>query len=108
MHGCLSMFANRRWTWLAFFLFWLTQTVSVLLILLVIVAPVLDNESQRLEGGSRWLTLFACDGAVRRTAAASALGLAVTACVFFRPPGRTRPRPRRKPDPPPPPDIAGA
>ena len=33
---------------------------------------------------SRVVTLFARDAAVRRTALASAIGLAATACIFFR------------------------
>jgi hypothetical protein len=73
-----------RRSWLSFILFWLTLLVSAGLIVLVILAPLLDNSLKR-EGGVRWLVVFAEDVVLQRTAVASALGLAVTAFVFFRP-----------------------
>jgi len=89
-------------------LFWATEVVSAILIVLVFVAPFLDNWRKRSEPRPQWLALFAGDRAVRRTAVASAIGMAVTGCVFFRPPGRSLPRPGRPAEPPPPPDIIGA
>jgi hypothetical protein len=46
-------------------------------------------------GWRRVLGLFAHDAALRRTSLASAAGLVVTACVFFRPGRRPPRRPRR-------------
>ena len=104
------MMLTRRSTWLSRCLFWLTLALAAALIVLVLLAPLLDNGRQRPAGWPRYVAAFARAPALRRTALASALGLAVTACVFFRPPGRPRPRIRRAPRrvPPPPPDIAGA
>lgn len=65
-------------------LFWLTLTVSLALIALVFISPLFSRE-ERVGGWSRLLALFARDVAVRRTAITGALGLAVTARVFFRP-----------------------
>jgi len=74
-------------------LFGLACAASAGLLGLVLVAPLLAP-------GPAWLALFAGDPAVRRTAVASALGLLVTACVFFRPqPGS--PSARKRPRPPP-------
>jgi hypothetical protein len=64
-------------------LFWLVLGLAGLLILLVFLAPLLDN-GRPADGGSRVLALFARDATLRRTAAASALGLAATAFIFFR------------------------
>jgi hypothetical protein len=85
-------------------LFLLTLGLSALLFLLVLLSPLLDN------GQVRVLVLFARDAAVRRTAVASALGLAVTASVFFRPGVGlpTLPRKVRQSRRPPPPAGAGA
>jgi hypothetical protein len=72
-------------------LFWLTCAASAGLLGLVLFAPVLAREPR---AAPRWLVLFATDAALRRTAVASALGLIVTASIFFRvPPKRNRPRP---------------
>jgi hypothetical protein len=72
-------------------LFGLACATAAGLLGLVLVAPLLAP-------GPVWLGLFAHDAAVRRTAVASALGLLVTASVFFRPPsnGSSR-RQRRQP-----------
>jgi hypothetical protein len=89
-------------------LFGLAILVSLLLILLVILAPLGDNGNAQPAGWARLLALFARDPAIRRTAVVSAVGLIVTACVFFR--RRTRPTPRRRKrtTAPPPPSVAGA
>jgi hypothetical protein len=65
--------------WLPRLLWRLTLVVSTLMVLLVIAAPWIDAGEWPL------LTLFANDQAVRRTTLASALGLVVTAAIFFRP-----------------------
>lgn len=66
-------------------LFCFTQTAAIILIALVFLAPLLNNGEEPTAGWRRLLGLFAGDVAVRRTAVASAIGLAVTANVFFRP-----------------------
>jgi hypothetical protein len=83
-------------------LYWLVLGLAAGLFLLVLLAPVVDNGSMRV------LTLFADDPVVRRTALASAIGLAVTACIFFRVPGAKSSS--RKPSPvvPPRPPVVGA
>jgi hypothetical protein len=91
-------------------LFRLAFALSVLLIVLVILPPLVDNGGAQPTGWRRLLALFARDTAIRRTALASAAGLMVTACVFFRPyrPTRVAPRKRRRTPAPPPPSVAGA
>jgi hypothetical protein len=73
-------------------LFGLACAVSAGLLGLVLLAPL-------LAAGPTWLGLFAHDATVRRTAVASALGLLVTACVFFRPPPASSRSNRRRPPP---------
>ena len=71
--------------WIARLLYRVTLALAASLILLVILSPWLDNRvSWRL------LAVFAQDKTLRRTTLASSLGLIVTACVFFRPPGAAR------------------
>ena len=96
--------------WLPFGLFWLTLAAAAALIVVVLASPLVDNEGGPPGDGSRWVALFARDLVLRRTAVASALGLAVTAFVFFRPSAASRPVVRRTLRPPklPPADIAGA
>jgi hypothetical protein len=90
-------------------LFRLTIGGAVTLIVVVFAAPLLDNGSPPAHGWSRLLALFARDATLRRTALASTVGLIVTACVFFRPPGGFRSRTRKpKPTKPPPPTVVGA
>jgi len=86
------------------FLFWLGLSLAASLFALVLLAPLLDD------GNLRLLTLFARDAVVRRTTLASAIGLAVTACVFFRaPPPVSAPVAVRKVSRKPPPQrIVGA
>lgn len=87
-------------------LFYLAAGMSLVLILFVIISPVLHG---RLAEGNRWsrlLAVFAQDPTLRRTASAGAIGLLVTACVFFRQPAsgpHARPKQRRPPQ-----DMAGA
>ena len=101
MHGLPS-------SWFVRFLFRLTLSVSFFLILLVIVAPWVEN---RLPTGPAWArvgAMLARDKVVRRTSIGSAIGLGATAFVFFRSPAapkRLSPRDDHKP---PPPNIAGA
>jgi hypothetical protein len=93
-----------RRSWLPRLLFLVTLGLSALLFLLVLLSPLLDNGEVRL------LALFARDAAVRRTAVFTGLGLAATACVFFRPSVGMPALPRRlaRSRRPPPPAGAGA
>jgi hypothetical protein len=84
---------------------WLGRLVRIAacgLFLLVVVAPAVDRGEPIAEGPGRLVALFARDDVVRRTAVASALGLLVTAGVFFRlepQPGPRRPcRGRTRPN----------
>jgi hypothetical protein len=63
---------------------WLSMLLAVGLVALVIVCPLIDAGGEPETTGERVVRLFAEDVTVRRTALASALGLAVTAQVFFR------------------------
>jgi uncharacterized membrane protein len=91
-------------SWLPRALFRLTLAVAAGLVVFVIVSPLLHNYLS-----SRLIAVFAEEVSVRRTALASAVGLAVTACIFFRPaPAPTRPAPKPRGKLPPPPDLAGA
>lgn len=83
-------------------LFFATLALAAALALLVPTAPLLHAAQP-----DSVLHLFAEDVVVRRTALASALGLAVTAFVFFRPARPPRPD-RRPPRHAPPGGIAGA
>lgn len=73
-------------SWLARWLFRLTCGMAGLLLLTVVGAPWLAEWVGATAGWGRVLGLFAHDAAVRRTSLASAVGLVVTAFVFFRPP----------------------
>jgi hypothetical protein len=66
-------------------LFRLACGLALVLVLLVLAAPLVDNGDEAEEGWHRFVYLFAHDAAVRRTSLASAMGLLVTACVFFQP-----------------------
>jgi hypothetical protein len=87
-------------------LFILCWGVAALLVLLVLGAPWLDTGDAREDGWQQFLALFARDAAVRRTSVATAIGLVVTAHVFFQPPGRSSPP--SSPHQPPPSNMAGA
>jgi hypothetical protein len=95
-------------TWLARLLFTLTLAAAALLILVVFLAPLVDNNPAVPADWRPVVRLFARDGTVRRTAVASSLGLLVTACLFFRPTDGGVRKVKRNPRLPPPPDIAGA
>jgi len=100
-----------RRSWLSFLLFWFTLALAASLFLLVILAPFLDNKDPSPRGWARWLALFARDVVLQRTALASAVCLAVTASVFFRPVARARTddaEPSKPPRQPPPATMAGA
>jgi hypothetical protein len=74
-------------------LFLLTVALALGPVGLVTLAPglVQPNPAEQPE----WLVLFARDATIRRAAIACALGLIVTACVFFRTAGRTERREER-------------
>jgi hypothetical protein len=76
------MWARIRDFWLPRLLFITTLGLAALLSGVVLLAPWLAQENQ-----PGLLSLFAGDAIVRRTTLASALGLVVTAYVFFRPGG---------------------
>jgi hypothetical protein len=80
--------------WLSRVLFGLAGTAAALLVAAVVAAPWLDAGGEAPGGWGRLVALFARDPALRRTSLASAAGLFVTACVFFRPPSGPAPRPR--------------
>ncbi len=67
-------------------LFRLTMGLTATLILLVVVAPWLPRETFPRGGLGNILMTFARDAVVRRTALGAAVGLLVTAFVFFRAP----------------------
>ena len=69
-------------------LYWLVSAVSLGMLGLLLAAPWLDTSS-------RLLGLFAADAVVRRTTFASALGMLVTARVFFRAPPPDEPKRKR-------------
>jgi hypothetical protein len=95
-------------TWLPPLLFRLTLLAAVILIGLVVLSPVADPVAERPGGWRRLVAMFARDQTLRRTAVASAIGLVVTACVFFRPASRPRPDGMHHPRLPPPKDVVGA
>jgi hypothetical protein len=74
--------------WLRRWLFRCTLALAAGLAGLVAAAPWLGGDAA---GGraARLLALFGHDVTLRRTGLACAAGLAVTACVFFQPAGRT-------------------
>jgi hypothetical protein len=82
--------------WLPRLLFKITMALALLLGTTVLVAPMVVGMNSVRD--VRVVHLFARDSVLRKTALASAFGLAVNACVFFRSP-RT---PLLEPDPAPP------
>jgi hypothetical protein len=70
--------------WLNPLLYWLTVAMAVGLAALLVIAPWLDSGGATPDRGLLVLRLFAEDDALRRIALAVALGLIVTARIFFR------------------------
>lgn len=83
------MTGHLRHPWLPGLLRRLSLLVAGLLVSLVLVAPLVDNGSERARGLLRFLSLFARDDTVRGSALAAAVGLTVTAFVFFKPSPRS-------------------
>jgi hypothetical protein len=79
--------------WVGRVLFVLGCATAGLIVAAVALAPLYDD------GGNRAVAVLARDAALRRTCLASAAGLVVSACVFFRPGPRATteamPPPRR-------------
>jgi hypothetical protein len=88
--------------WLRRWLFWGSLAVAGGLAVFLVIAPWLGGDPA---GGplARLVALFGHDTTLRQTSLASAVGLAVTARVFFQPAGRPS-RPSRRP----PSDVTGA
>src|SRR5438552_1532908 len=82
-------------------LFALVCLLALALLGLLLAAPWIDSSS-------RLLALFARDETVRRTTLASALGLIVTASVFFRAPSSPDEPSRNRSGTAPPPGAVGA
>jgi hypothetical protein len=76
--------------WFPRLLFWLSLSVAGLLIVSVMVAPLVDDPQTDEAGMGRLVMTLARDVVVRRTTIAGAVGLIVTAFVFFRPSEGTR------------------
>jgi hypothetical protein len=95
------MWDRLRHVWLPRICFAVVLAVALTLVGAVVIAPWL-----RLENPPPLFALFAQSGPVRRAALASALGLVVTACVFFRASGPRPSKPSHKE--PPPGNMAGA
>lgn len=72
------MWHELRDYWLPLMLFAGTLLLAIALLVLVSIAPFLPPAHALLD-------LFAHDATVRRTSLVGAIGLVVTACVFFRP-----------------------
>ncbi len=77
--------------WLPRAMFTITMGLALLLGTTVLVAPFVARWN--MARGSQVMQLFAKDATLRKTAVASACGLAVTACVFFRSPRTARKEP---------------
>jgi hypothetical protein len=88
------MWQELRDYWLPLMLFAGTLLVAAILVILVAVMPLL---SERFLVPNQVLSLFAADVTVRRTSIAGAIGLIVTACVFFRPNALARKSSSKKP-----------
>ncbi len=98
-----------RFPWLTWLLFRLTLLLAGVLVLLVVICPLFDVDGTRPAGWHLLVKLFAQDVSVRRTALASAIGLIVTAAIFFRAGRLPRIKWRKSSrQPPPPTGVAGA
>src|SRR5262249_21046510 len=81
-HNVANMWREVRDYWLPWLLFAVAMTAAVILILLVVVMPFAVDY---VPADIPLLPLFAGDATVRRTSIGGAIGLIVTAFVFFRP-----------------------
>jgi hypothetical protein len=81
------MWQDLRDYWLPMMLFTGALVLAIVLIALVVAMPLAIDHVPALP----LLDLFAADATVRRTAMAGAVGLLVTAFVFFRPRGGRKP-----------------
>jgi len=108
--GKASMASPFRVSWHQRILFFGTCALSAGLLAFVLAAPLLVRSMPERASWSQLAGLFAGDVALRRITAASAIGLLVTACVFFRPPPsfQSMNRKPRRLKLPPPPRVAGA
>jgi hypothetical protein len=79
------MSVSRRVFFVPRLLFALTVGLALALGGMVLLAPELDPGGPPADGWPHLVAVFARDAVVRRITAASALGLLVTAFVFFRP-----------------------
>jgi hypothetical protein len=82
-------------SWLPRLLFRFTFLLALVLISVVVLAPFFGDQKTAAGGPAKWIGLFSRDLALRRTAIASAIGLGVTASIFYRPQIRRRPAPPR-------------
>jgi hypothetical protein len=82
-----------HFAWLPRFLFAVTMGLALLLGTTVLAAPLAAQF--RATRTVLVIHLFAHDATLRKTALASACGLAITAWVFFRPPRTPRPAPEK-------------
>jgi hypothetical protein len=98
------MLGRVREVWLPRCCFVLTAALALGLVLAVVLAPWFEEMECQAEGWAAILGLFARDAVVRRTALVSAVGLLVTAVVFFRPnPPPPEDTPKKRPE-----HLAGA
>lgn len=70
--------------------FWINTAIAVGLVGMVVLAPSIAPRMARLGTNHTAVQLFADDAAMRRTAIGSAIGLFVSAFVFFRGPSSRR------------------
>lgn len=75
----------REWRWLAQMLFFLACLIAGALVLLVVLAPSVEANDAPASIWRDMLDLFARDVVVRRISVATAIGLVVTAFIFFLP-----------------------
>src|SRR6516165_7192998 len=76
--------------WIPRLCFLLATGTALFLIVLVCGAPIVHNGAVTAGRWSNVTIIFAEDATLRRTSVASAVGLFVTALVFFRAPGLRR------------------
>jgi hypothetical protein len=100
----MIMLQELRDYWLPLMLFSGIMLVAILLLAVVTAMPFLIEE---LPFSHPLLAMFAEDATVRRTSIAGAIGMVVTACVFFRPNG-TMPARKASAKKPPADTMAGA